>query len=169
MDFIVTRVEQNNELQHFGIKGQKHGIRRYQNEDGSLTAEGRQHYGHQDLWENKQMYKRGTITKDEYKARKKELKTMKDGTKEFMTSRRDREFQARHEKGYKRTMAVLTGSMGALSGYMIAKSKGASKGQAAAAAVLGASALGTLGYGAQKYNNHVNREMLKDYKHTKRG
>lgn len=30
---------------HFGIKGQKHGIRRWQNEDGSLTPEGYIHYG----------------------------------------------------------------------------------------------------------------------------
>ena len=30
-----------NELYHHGIKGQKWGIRRYQNEDGSLTAAGR--------------------------------------------------------------------------------------------------------------------------------
>lgn len=32
-------------LAHHGVKGQKHGIRRYQNEDGSLTAAGREHYG----------------------------------------------------------------------------------------------------------------------------
>lgn len=32
-------------LVHHGIKGQKWGIRRYQNEDGSLTAEGRERYG----------------------------------------------------------------------------------------------------------------------------
>lgn len=32
-------------LEHYGVKGQKHGQRRYQNEDGSLTAEGREHYG----------------------------------------------------------------------------------------------------------------------------
>ena len=32
-------------LIHHGIKGQKHGIRRWQNEDGSLTPEGYIHYG----------------------------------------------------------------------------------------------------------------------------
>ena len=34
-----------NELYHFGIKGQKWGVRRYQNEDGSLTPAGKKHYG----------------------------------------------------------------------------------------------------------------------------
>lgn len=32
-------------LVHHGIKGQKWGIRRFQNADGSLTAAGRRHYG----------------------------------------------------------------------------------------------------------------------------
>ena len=32
-------------LAHHGVKGQKWGIRRYQNPDGSLTAEGRERYG----------------------------------------------------------------------------------------------------------------------------
>lgn len=35
----------NSYLAHYGIKGQKHGQRRYQNKDGSLTPEGRIHYG----------------------------------------------------------------------------------------------------------------------------
>lgn len=38
-----------NELMHYGIIGQKWGIRRYQNEDGSLTALGREHYGLKNL------------------------------------------------------------------------------------------------------------------------
>lgn len=32
-------------LSHHGVKGQKWHVRRYQNEDGSLTSEGREHYG----------------------------------------------------------------------------------------------------------------------------
>lgn len=33
-------------LAHHGIAGQKWGVRRYQNEDGSLTPEGYEHYGY---------------------------------------------------------------------------------------------------------------------------
>lgn len=35
----------NDELEHFGIKGQKWGVRRYTNFDGSLTPEGERRYG----------------------------------------------------------------------------------------------------------------------------
>ena len=33
-----------NYLAHHGIKGQKWGVRRFQNEDGSLTSEGKKRY-----------------------------------------------------------------------------------------------------------------------------
>ncbi len=32
-------------IAHHGVKGQRWGIRRYQNPDGTLTADGRSHYG----------------------------------------------------------------------------------------------------------------------------
>lgn len=35
----------DDELCHWGIKGQRWGFRRFQNEDGSLTPEGRERYG----------------------------------------------------------------------------------------------------------------------------
>ena len=34
----------NNYLMHFGIKGMRWGVRRYQNKDGSLTPAGRKRY-----------------------------------------------------------------------------------------------------------------------------
>ena len=37
---------QQDYLMHHGVKGQKWGQRQYQNEDGSLTAAGREHYGY---------------------------------------------------------------------------------------------------------------------------
>jgi hypothetical protein len=53
------------ELYHHGIKGQKWGIRRYQNEDGSLTDEGYTRYkediGKLSLREQKKAYKRDLL------------------------------------------------------------------------------------------------------------
>lgn len=44
-----TWTNYNNELYHHGILGQKWGVRRFQNPDGSLTIEGRQRYASQGM------------------------------------------------------------------------------------------------------------------------
>ena len=41
MDYILTS---NGELYHYGVKGMKWGVRRYQNKDGSLTNAGKKRY-----------------------------------------------------------------------------------------------------------------------------
>lgn len=43
MEYKIIR--NNNYLEHYGIKGQHWGIRRYQNEDNSLTPAGKERYG----------------------------------------------------------------------------------------------------------------------------
>lgn len=59
---------QNNYIYHFGIKGQRWGVRRFENEDGSLTAAGKKRYG---IDEN------GNQSKEGKKLQKQEVKNQK--------------------------------------------------------------------------------------------
>lgn len=52
--FIIT--PSSNDLMHHGIKGQRWGIRRYQNKDGSLTSEGRSRNKKRDLSDEEQSF-----------------------------------------------------------------------------------------------------------------
>lgn len=42
--YVVGGVPSSEEIYHYGVKGQKWGVRRYQNEDGSLTDAGKKKY-----------------------------------------------------------------------------------------------------------------------------
>lgn len=59
-------------LEHHGILGQKWGIRRYQNKDGSYTVEGRDR--HADAEDNKTNTERGKEAQTKYKTAKRNLK-----------------------------------------------------------------------------------------------
>lgn len=49
-------LDSNGELYHWGIKGMKWGVRRWQNEDGTLTPAGRKHYAkHPEKLNDKQL------------------------------------------------------------------------------------------------------------------
>lgn len=47
-EFYTALSDYNDEhsIKHYGTKGQKWGVRKYQNKDGSLTPAGREHYGY---------------------------------------------------------------------------------------------------------------------------
>lgn len=52
------------ELKHYGVKGMKWGVRRFQNSDGSLTSEGRKRYGSGDLKEAQKKVDKGKAMVD---------------------------------------------------------------------------------------------------------
>ena len=43
--WLIHRVPLDNNLSHYGIKGQKWGVRRFQNEDRTWTEAGKERYG----------------------------------------------------------------------------------------------------------------------------
>lgn len=54
----------NNELYHYGVKGQKWGVRRYQNKDGSLTPAGKRRAIKQEARQyRKELYKEHNFTR----------------------------------------------------------------------------------------------------------
>lgn len=64
MEFTSTGTEYVDKFfAHYGIKGQKWGIRRFQNEDGTLTEEGLKRYGHD--YDKKGRLKRSAKKDDE--------------------------------------------------------------------------------------------------------
>lgn len=64
------RIQYESELYHHGIKGQKWGVRKYQNADGSYTAAGRKRYARETAKEYNKIAKQNA--KDHYRRQKHE-------------------------------------------------------------------------------------------------
>ena len=82
----------NNELYHHGVKGQKWGVRRYQNPDGSLTPRGKKKYGTRENFERHLASKK--FRKSSHKLsgieKRKPTKSAKDMTNDELKNRINR-------------------------------------------------------------------------------
>ena len=88
----------DDELYHWGIPGQRWGHRRFQNEDGSLTPEGREHYGYGDerskakIYYNTQKYKADLKSKaqkeKDARVAKEERNRIKENSKTMLLARK---------------------------------------------------------------------------------
>lgn len=142
-------------LEHYGTKGQKWGIRKYQNEDGTLTPEGREHYGYNQGWEARQQYKRGEIDRKQLREAKraKGMLGKIDNVMNLGFGRRIREFENRHKRGIMATTTALnvagTIAVGVLTG-----------GSVPAIVNVGSKAVGAI-IGTKLRLKYVNPAMLK--------
>ena len=87
-------------LAHHGIKGQKWGVRRYQNENGTLTMAGKKHYGRAEGGSRK--------LSRQYNRQTRKLARLIKGT--------DREYQRNLSDKYK-DKAAISGLLAAALGY----------------------------------------------------
>lgn len=101
-NYYGTVWQYGNSLEHHGIKGQRWGVRRFQEEDGTLTAEGRKRYG-VDEGGNKKFDRL-------YKREMKRLKKLKDNT----------DIELQREKASKYDKRAKIGAKVALAGASVA-------------------------------------------------
>lgn len=99
--YFVERTDGEQTLAHHGILGQKWGVRRFQNKDGSLTAEGKKRRETQDN-DNKDEEADKKNESDKPKKVKKSEKNKRTETPEEEKARKDRQWE--------RSMAFLYGT-----------------------------------------------------------
>ena len=106
--YILTS---NGELYHYGIKGQKWGVRRYQNADGSLTPKGKKRLAKNEALRNKLVNKADKRIKnhtDKAKEAKANIRDLKKHGKNSETYKRWKESEdAKREAEYERENKIV--------------------------------------------------------------
>lgn len=103
-------MENKNYLAHHGTKGQRWGIRRWQNPDGSLTPAGREHYGYGDERDSSSKYdikqlKAETKAKIRYEKAQQKMNAKLEKVKKAEKERKAKERAAEAEKKAKEKAA----------------------------------------------------------------
>ena len=91
----------NNNLYHYGIKGQKWGVRRFQNKDGSLTAKGKKRYNDDEYDEERERLEQEVAARRgvKYVRKTKKEREAEDAENE----RQENERRSKEDAAYKRT------------------------------------------------------------------
>ena len=90
-------IPKEDHLEHHGILGQKWGVRRFQNKDGTRTAEGKKRYGIDPEVKN---HAKSLIDEDRYKDTigYKEYYNLKDNDERFNKNKNNTDYIAAHDK-----------------------------------------------------------------------
>ena len=114
------------ELYHYGVPGQKHGNRRYQYEDGSLTPEGKIHYGVGDGKKKTSVLikpgEKPNVIKKAVDQTKKDFKEdTKTSTKKVSRNTLFRPARSKTERQARRNLKIAAGIAGAVGAVMIGR------------------------------------------------
>lgn len=97
---------ENNYLSHDGVKGMRWGERRYQYKDGSLTPEGRIHYGYGDTKTRIKVMKAENRNRIRYERAQTRERIRYEKAKQKMNNKFVREINADRERERNKTIKV---------------------------------------------------------------
>lgn len=133
MEMYGYSFQREEDLMHHGIKGMKWGIRRYQNEDGSLTSTGKVRYAKKE-WKNASKEFNKSQRKNNFgmrmvqdrKNKEEKAKKVNDAYDAYMEAKVDRARERKGERGERREYVRQMYKSGLPGSYSDAQSGGAS-------------------------------------------